>query len=176
MASVDYVQDACSKLSINSGFRFDLKPEQKDAVNCLLEGRDVFAVMPTGVGKSFIFQLFSMAIEQKKTFKGEPSNSAILIICPLNSLIEDQVKEGKSLGLKCASVQDLEFSSDNPLPQMLFLSAEKALDSEFKRILKDPSSKVHRQLELIVVDESHTVEIWTGKRFVRRFVNILLRL
>ena len=54
MASVDYVQDACSKLSINSGFRFDLKPEQKDAVNCLLEGRDVFAVMPTGVCKSFI--------------------------------------------------------------------------------------------------------------------------
>ena len=165
MASVDYVQDACSKLSINFGFRFDLKPEQKDAVNCLLEGRDVFAVMPTGVGKSFIFQLFSMAIEQKKTFEGKPSNSAILIICPLNSLIEDQVKEGKSLGLK--RVQDLEFSSDNPLPQLLFLSAEKALDSEFKRILKDPSSKVHKQLELIVVDESHTVEIWTGKRFVR---------
>ena len=113
--------------------------------------------MQTGVGKSFIFQLFSLAIEQK-TFEGKPSNSAILIICPLNSLIEDQVKEGKSLGLKCASVQDLEFSSDNPLPQLLFLSAEKALDSEFKRILKDPSSKVHKQLELIVVDESHTVE------------------
>ena len=174
MASVDYVHDAWSKLSINSGFRFDLKPEQKDAVNCLLEGRDVFAVMPTGVSKSFIFQLFSMAIEQKKTFEGKPSNSAILIICPLNSLIEDQVKEGNSLGLKCASVQDLEFSSDNPLPQLLFLSAEKALDSEFKRILKDPSSKVHKQRELIVVDESHTVEIWTGKRFVRWFVNILL--
>ena len=77
------------------------------------------------------------------------------------------MKEGKSLGLKCASVQHLEFSSDNPLPQLLFLSAEKAIDSEFKRILKDPSSKVHKQLELIVVDESHAVEIWTGKRFVR---------
>ena len=110
-----------------------------------------------------------MAIEQKKTFEGKPSNSAILIICLLNSLIEDEVKEGKSLDLRCASVQDLEFSSDNPLPQLLFFSAEKALDSEFKRILKDPSSmaKVHKQLELIVVDESHTVEIWTRKRFVR---------
>ena len=58
MVSVDFIQDACSKLSINSEFRFDVRPEQKDAVNCLLEGRDVFAVMPTGFGKSFLFQLF----------------------------------------------------------------------------------------------------------------------
>ena len=127
---------------------------------------DISAVMLTDFGKSFIFQLSSMAIDQKKTFEGKPSNSAILIICPLNSLIEDQVKEGKSLGLRCASVQDLQFSSDNPLPQLLFLSAGKALESEFKGIIKDPSSKVHRQLELLVVDESHTVEIWTWKRFV----------
>ena len=28
-------------------------------------------------------------------------------------------------------------------------------------------SRDWKQLELIVVDESHTVEIWTGKRFVR---------
>ena len=143
MASVDFVQDACSKFSINSGFRFDLKPEQRDAVNCLLEERDVFAVMPTVVVKSFIFQQFSMAIEQKKTFEGKPSNSAILIICSLNSLIEDQVKEAKSLGLKCASVQDLEFSSDNSLPQLLFLSAEKALDSEFKTILSPQATGIN---------------------------------
>ena len=40
---------------INSDLRFELKQEQRIAVNCLLEGRDVFAVMPTGFGKSFIF-------------------------------------------------------------------------------------------------------------------------
>ena len=107
-----------------------------------------------------------MAIEQNKAFEGKPLHSAILTICPLNSLSEDQVKEGKYLRLKCASVQDLEFSSDNPLAPLLFLSAEKALDNEFKRILKDPSSKVHKQPELKVVDESHTMEIWTGKGLV----------
>jgi len=56
--------------------------------------------MPTGFGKSFIFQLFSVAIEQKKTFEGKTFNGAILIICPFSSLIEDWEKEGKSLGLK----------------------------------------------------------------------------
>lgn len=49
--------------------------------------------MPTGFGKSFIFQLFSMAIERKKTFEGKRLISALLIICALNSLIEDWENE-----------------------------------------------------------------------------------
>jgi len=69
-------------------------------VNCLLEGRDVFAVMPIDFGKSFIFQLFSTAIEQMKTLEGKHLNSAILVICPLISLIEDQIKEGQPLVIK----------------------------------------------------------------------------
>ena len=38
---------------INSDLSFKLKLKQKITVNCLLEGKDVFAVMPTGFGKSF---------------------------------------------------------------------------------------------------------------------------
>ena len=75
-------------------------------MNCLLEGRDVFAVMPTGFGKSF-FQLFSTAIEQKKISEGLHANSVILVICPLISLIKDQIKEGQLLGLTRASLQDV---------------------------------------------------------------------
>ena len=66
-------------------------------MNCLLEGRDVFAVMPTGFDKSFIFQLFSAAIEQKIS-EGLHPNSVILVICPLISLIKDQIKEGQFCG------------------------------------------------------------------------------
>ena len=64
--SVDSVQGAFLELLINSDLSLELKLEQKIAVNCLLEGRDVSAVMPTGFGKGFFFQLFSTAIEQKK--------------------------------------------------------------------------------------------------------------
>ncbi|KAK2568283.1 hypothetical protein P5673_007291 [Acropora cervicornis] len=85
-------------------------------------------------------------------------NSVILVICPLKSLIEDQT---------CAPLQDVNNLFDDNLPQLLFASAENALDNDFKRILKGRPSKVQEQVELIVVDESHTVEIWTGKRFVR---------
>ena len=92
----------------------------------------------------------------------------VLVICPLIGLIEDQIREGQPLGLTCVSLQDVnDLFSDNFLPQHLFASAEKnregqPLQNDF-RILKDRSSKVPHQVELIVVDEPHTVEIWTGR-------------
>ena len=87
----------------------------------------------------------------------------ILVICPLIGLIEDQIKEGQPLGLTCASLQDVnDIFSDNTLPQLQVASAEKALDNYFK-ILKDRPSKGPQQFGLIVVGESHTVEIWTDK-------------
>ena len=64
----------------------------------------------------------------------------ILVICLLISLIEDQIKEGQTLGLMSALLQDV--ISDNPLPQLLLASAEKALDNDFKRILRDKFSMV----------------------------------
>ena len=35
----------------------------------------------------------------------------------------------------------------------------------FRDILKDPSSPLHQKIAAIVIDESHTVETWTGKRY-----------
>ena len=83
----------------------------------------------------------------------------VLVICPLIGLIEDQIKEGQPLSLTCASLQDVnDLFSDNPWPQLLFASAEKALNNDFRN-RKDRSSEVPQQVELIVVEEPHTVEI-----------------
>ena len=76
-------------------------------MNCLLEGRNVFAVIPTGFGKSFIFQLFSTVIEQEKISEGLHPNSVILVISPFKSLVEDQIKVRQYLGLTSASLQDV---------------------------------------------------------------------
>ena len=87
LASVDFVsQGAFLKLSVNSNLHFELKQEQRIAVNCLLEGRDVFAVMPTGFGKSFIFQLFSTAIEDKKISERKSSEQCDFSYLPLVSV------------------------------------------------------------------------------------------
>ena len=52
----------------------------------------------------------------------------ILVICPLIGLIEDQVEKGQPIHLTCASLQDVnDLYSDDPVPQRLFVSAEKTL-------------------------------------------------
>ena len=38
-----------------------LKPEQTQAVEALLAGKDVLAILATGFGKSLVYQVFSMA-------------------------------------------------------------------------------------------------------------------
>ena len=167
-ACAAFVQGAFLKLSVNSVSSFKLKEEQKIAKNCLREGRSVFAVIPTGFGESFIFQLFSTVIEQEKISERLHPNIVILVICPFKSLIEDQIKERQSLGLSCPSLQDVNNLFDDNLPQLLFPSAEKALDNDFKRILKDRSSKIHQQVELIVVD-NHT--LWRSGRAKRLFAD-----
>jgi len=44
-----------------------LKREQKEAVSRLLEGKDVLAVLPTGFGKSLIYQSFVLAKEMAES-------------------------------------------------------------------------------------------------------------
>ena len=60
-------ESMCDRESSNA-FR-SLKPEQKIAVDALLAGKDVFAVLPTGFGKSFIYQTF--VLERAKFCKNE---------------------------------------------------------------------------------------------------------
>ena len=40
-----------------------------------------------------------------------------------------------------------------------------ARKNSFRDVLKDPSSPLHQNIAAIVVDESHTVETWAGKRY-----------
>ncbi|KAK3726369.1 hypothetical protein QZH41_017771 [Actinostola sp. cb2023] len=49
-------------------------------------------------------------------------------------------------------------------PKLIFASAEEVTEKNFHRVLKDQNSALNKQLELIVVDESHTIETWTGAR------------
>ena len=62
---------------------------------------DVLAVLPTGYGKSHIFQLFAVAASIERT---EPQT--VLVVCPLKSIIEDQIAEAESMGIPAASAVD----------------------------------------------------------------------
>ena len=55
------LSEAIARFSELSLRTVNLKTEQKRAVKSLLSGRDVLAVLPTGYGKSMIFQVFAVA-------------------------------------------------------------------------------------------------------------------
>lgn len=86
------------KLS-ESGLSFTLKREQELAMRHLFNGKDVMAVLPTGFGKSLIFQLFVMMCGVRSKRKGESGFSSIIVISPLQSIIRDQVIEVNSMGM-----------------------------------------------------------------------------
>ena len=61
-------------------FGWDLRPEQETVVDAVLSGRDALAVMPTGSGKSAIYQVAGLALD-----------GLVVVVSPLVALQEDQV-------------------------------------------------------------------------------------
>ena len=66
------------------------RPGQRGAIDALLEQRRVLLVAPTGGGKSLTYQLPALMLE-----------GTTLVICPLISLMEDQVKALTARGVAC---------------------------------------------------------------------------
>ena len=135
------VSEVCERLSEN------LKPEQRKALNYLLNGKDVLVVLPTGFGKSLIFQLFAVAgqVEMVKT--------VALVICQLQSIVDDQIAEARSLGISAVFLSELTGDEmKDAQHDLIFTSAaEKATDKRFLNVLKERSTQLYQYLSLVVV-------------------------
>ena len=70
------------------------------SVSDLACGKDVFAIMPRGFGKTIIFQLFQRLAKAALTLE----NSTIIVFSPLISLLRDQVEQLKKLGFLAAAI------------------------------------------------------------------------
>ena len=65
-------------------FGFVLKSEQREALELLLRGKDIFRVLPTGFDKSLIYQMFvheksSSSTVQRPTFMGWGIDNTLLL-------------------------------------------------------------------------------------------------
>ena len=63
-----------------------LKVEQIEAVESLLAGHDVLSNLPTGFGKSLIYQVFCLAKLNKIL------NGSLLVVLRFNSIVKEQVR------------------------------------------------------------------------------------
>ena len=71
-------------------FRFEkLNRHQIDALNYVVkEKKDVFVNLPTGFGKSVIFQALPVLYA---SLEANRENNTVIVVCPLVSLMKDQV-------------------------------------------------------------------------------------
>ena len=79
MADGDVViPKAWEKFSLYLKYSLTLRPEQRQALEALLQGKDVLAILQTGYGKSMIFQVYvaGAALKVKE-------HQTVLVVCPL---------------------------------------------------------------------------------------------
>ena len=126
----DVIHKACENFSLHLKYPLTLRPEQCQAVEALLQGRDVLAILPTGYGKSRIFQVYVAAAALKVK-----EHQTVLVVCPLGSIIDDQIEEAKGMGMSAASLSDV---TDDELRsvtfELLFAPAEKVINNRFLHI------------------------------------------
>lgn len=146
-------------------FKIDcFRPHQEEIIRTILDGReDVFVVMPTGGGKSLLFQLPACI-----------SQGVTIVISPLLSLIQEQVSTLIQLGIpaayltsnctdkmKDAIFDDLGrvYSGKEPYLKLLYTTPESIVKSDRTKAML----KVMYDNEMIarfVIDEAHCVSSW----------------
>ena len=128
------------------------KAPQKEIIEWVMSGKDAIALIPTGGGKSICYQLPSLISEHP-----------VLVISPLISLIDDQIKSLKKRNIACCSLSgdlgqgDMVRLFDNITfgkYKIIFVSPEKLMNSTFQFRLKQ------FPLGLIAVDEAHCISQW----------------
>ena len=94
--------------SSDTGFTEILQlPVQGEALLHFVKREDVFAVLPTGCGKSLIFQLVPKVCEYLHGHGFEYPKAAILVVvCPLSALIDSHIQELKDHGISACSLTD----------------------------------------------------------------------
>ncbi|MCC7360181.1 MAG: RecQ family ATP-dependent DNA helicase [Anaerolineales bacterium] len=130
----------------------EFRPGQQVAVEHVLAGRDTLVVMPTGSGKSLIYQLAGLLLP-----------GVTLVISPLVALMKDQVDGLTRRGLPATFVN----SSLDGLEQsrrlrdvaagkykLVLVSPERLRSASFQAAISRPA------LSLLAVDEAHCLSQW----------------
>lgn len=140
------------------------RASQEEIIDSVLAGKDTFAILPTGGGKSICFQVPGMI-----------NNGICLVISPLVALMKDQVANLEKRGIKAIALtgglhpDEISNLLDNCLfgnYKFLYLSPERLQSDWIVERLKGLS------INLIAIDEAHCVSQW-GHDFRPAYLKII---
>jgi len=128
-----------------------LRPGQERAVQALADGRDALAVLPTGGGKSAIYELAGM-------LRGGPT----VVVSPLIALQDDQLAHLHAAGLQAVVLNSQQSASAHAAALLascdsgtfIFLSPEQLANEQTRQTLQRAAPG------LIAVDEAHLISQW----------------
>ncbi|HSG49915.1 MAG TPA: RecQ family ATP-dependent DNA helicase, partial [Longimicrobiales bacterium] len=130
----------------------DFRPGQEDLVRAVLAGRDALGVLPTGGGKSVCYQVPALAL-----------GGLTLVVTPLVSLMEDQVRRATDAGLRAA------FLSAGQPTALKRETVERARSGALDVLFVAPerlglpgfvASLGPERIALLAVDEAHCISEW----------------
>lgn len=131
-----------------SGFR----PLQQEIISDVLAGKDVFALLPTGGGKSLCFQMPALI-----------RPGLVLVVSPLIALMKDQVDALQASGIAATflnssldAAESRERLSKLRMGQyrLLYVAPERLMLEGFLRDLQEWN------VNLIAIDEAHCISEW----------------
>ena len=128
------------------------RPGQQEAIEHVLNGRNTLVVMPTGSGKSLIYQFSALAMPD-----------TALIISPLIALMKDQVDRLQSRGIAATYINS-SLSGDEQARRvkrletgdwrLVYVAPERLRNQMFLNALRKA------RVSLLAVDEAHCISQW----------------